>query len=307
MRRLIITTGDVRGIGVEITAKALAKTPIRRGASVNVVLHPSSVSEFRTFFHGPLTISRGPIIQKASSQIHIITDDRPPAFWVEDAARHCLRGTFDALVTGPLSKPEIQAAGLKDIGHTDILARISRRRNLLMSFWGSQFNVVLVTGHIPIHQVEAALTVQQITRAANLTQAFLMSYNPRLARKPIGWVGLNPHAGDQGLMGSTEARLKNLRRLPNLVGPLVPDTCFQPENWTRFAAYLAAYHDQGLIPFKLVHGFDEGVHVTLGLPFLRTSVDHGPAFEIAGTGTAKFGSMKAAIEMALKFKQIASR
>lgn len=301
MRRLILTTGDRDGVGAEITAKSLRELKLNSRQSVTVVLHPDQEPAFTRAVGAqlPMFDDWEVAAQVSDGGAQILLDREAPARWVERAAGACMEGKFDALVTGPLSKPGIIKAGLHDLGHTEILRRVSKSGELFMSFWGARFNVVLVTGHIPLAKVPRQWTAERLQNVAELTQNFLRAAAPQ-DRRPLAYVGLNPHAGDQSLIGAEEAEL-GLRAHPRLAGPLVPDTAFQRENWERYAAFLCAYHDQGLIPFKLIHGFDDGVHVTLGLPFLRTSVDHGPATELAGTGRARHGSMKAALKMALDF------
>jgi 4-hydroxythreonine-4-phosphate dehydrogenase len=302
MRRLILTTGDLNGVGCEISAKSLREIKLSRQQNVTVVLHPDQQATFSKILgrQSPLFDDMNEASQSPKSGIQILLSREAPALWVEKAAAACLQTSFHALVTGPLSKPGIRKAGLKDLGHTEILRRVSKSGELFMSFWGQNFNVVLVTGHLPLAKVPKAWTEARLKRVANLTAQFLKASQDPRYRRPMAWVGLNPHAGDKGLIGSAERQFE-LKSSKSFRGPLVPDTAFQSENWDRYSAYLCAYHDQGLIPFKLVHGFDQGVHVTLGLPFLRTSVDHGPAVDLAGTGKAKYGSMKAAIKMALDF------
>lgn len=307
MRRLILTTGDVDGVGAEITAKSLRQLRLSKQQSVCVILQKHQLKSFQKLVGHKIHVfeNEAQVLSLNTAGISVLLRNEAPAFWVEWAAQACMKGEFDALVTGPLSKPGIRAAGLRDLGHTEILARVSGARTLFMSFWGQYFNVVLVTGHIALAKVPTALSSKRLQQAAAFTHSFLNASRHSRRAKPLAWIGLNPHAGDKNLIGRDESRLvRQLEPGPaaKLRGPLVPDTAFQKENWSKYSAYLCAYHDQGLIPFKLVHGFDEGVHVTLGLPFLRTSVDHGPAKELVGTGKARHGSMKAAIKMALDFR-----
>lgn len=301
MRRLILTTGDLDGVGAEVTAKSIRETKLTSKQNVTVVLHPDQEPEFSRIVGSqlPMFDDWEVAAQISEGGAQILLDRRAPALWVEHAAQACVEAKFDALVTGPLSKPGIIKAGLNDLGHTEILRRISKSGELYMSFWGEHFNVVLVTGHIPISKVSKQWTGDRLQHVVELTQNFIRATSPD-DKRPLAFVGLNPHAGDKRLIGEEEAEL-GLRSGTKLQGPLVPDTAFQRDNWKKYAAFLCAYHDQGLIPFKMIHGFDDGVHVTLGLPFLRTSVDHGPATELVGTGRAKHGSMKAALKMALDF------
>lgn len=311
MKRIALTTGDINGIGCEVAAKALRTLKLKPDQKIAVFMNPKSIPEFKRHFRKSFTTSAslknfGKDAKSSKENLFLISSEAAPALWVEEVAHACMAKQIDALVTGPLSKPGIRDAGLKDLGHTEILGRISGEHDLFMSFWGSLFNVVLVTGHIPLQEVPDAYTTKRILKSAALTRDFMKALGQPVKSKKIAWMGLNPHAGDKNLIGSQESQM--LRQIAkstlakNLIGPLIPDAAFTRPNWNRFAAYLCAYHDQGLIPFKMAHGFDEGVHVTLGLPFLRTSVDHGPAIDLVGTGKAKYGSMKSALQMALDFK-----
>lgn len=296
--RIAVTTGDLDGVGLEIAIKSLKK--IRLAKRDQVILFCGSQ-------HGKATVkalkAQGPFEYLYSVPkepgIHVVASQDPPALWVEAAAKACLHKSVDALVTGPLSKPEIKRAGLKDLGHTEILARVSGVKELFMSFWGKHFNVVLVTGHLPLSEAHKDYSPAKINKAHHLMRTALLRLDPKRARRPLALLGLNPHAGDQGLIGLNEQNNQSQLDLNGVEGPLPGDSAFIAANFKKYGAFLAAYHDQGLIPFKLVHGFDSGVHVTLGLPFLRTSVDHGPAKDLFGKNKASIGSMKSAIEMAL--------
>lgn len=303
MRRIALTTGDLDGVGCEISARALNEIHLRQDQLVTVFLHPEQIEDFEKSLKRKAHITDDPaeLFREKAHGVQLFASPQAPARWVEMAAELCLHKKFNALVTGPLSKPGIREAGLKDLGHTDILARLSGHRELFMSFWGRHFNVVLVTGHIPLNQVPRQFTKDRLLSAAQLTRKFMKNLGRPM--KPIAWLGINPHASDSGLIGKQDLKLRQqLQSTRFLKGPLVPDSAFATEDLNRYGAFLCAYHDQGLIPFKLAHGFDEGVHVTLGLPFLRTSVDHGPAKDLVGTGKARHGSMKAALEMALAFR-----
>jgi 4-hydroxythreonine-4-phosphate dehydrogenase len=210
----------------------------------------------------------------------------------------------NALVTAPLSKTTIVKAGYKDLGHTEMLARISGQQNLFMGFLGSKFNVVLATGHKPLGQAVQAWQpeiLQRAMAAANELRSILPARRRKLA---IGLVGLNPHAGENGLIGEEELWMAKVARSTDksilVEGPLVPDSAFLPHMWKKFSVYVSPYHDQGLIPFKLVHGFSQGVHLTLGVPFVRTSVDHGTAKDLFGRNKADSGSMTEALQTAIK-------
>ena len=193
----------------------------------------------------------------------------------------------------------IKASGRSDIGHTEVLARLSGVEHLFMGFVGQHFSVVLVTGHMPLKQATQALS-PKLFNSAIAAALRLRDVLPRAQQKrPLGLVGVNPHAGENGMLGQEEIWMKKLTNR-NVQGPLVPDAAFLPQNWQRHSVYVVPFHDQGLIPFKLVHGFEGGVHLTLNLPFVRTSVDHGTAKDIFGLGKANPGSMKDAITTAIR-------
>lgn len=282
--KIAITTGDVDGIGLEVTLKALARIKIPRNAEVHIYLHSKFTQKAR---------------KKLPKTCQLISRDDSPAIWVEEAIQNCLNKKMDVLVTGPLSKPEFIRAGFSDLGHTEMLARMTKKSDLVMSFWGKTFNLALLTNHLPLSSVSTAVTFERILQVHSLCQKALETLDPQRKRYPNLLLGLNPHAGDQGLIGTEEAQWKPV---PGLRGPVPADSAFEKEALKKIGVIIACYHDQGLIPFKMAHGFKTGVHVTLGLPFLRTSVDHGPAKDLFGKNKAEMGSMKAAIEMALKWK-----
>lgn len=299
MKRLLITTGDPDGIGLEVTTKALLKIP--RSSTQFVIWRSPHVCQSdlsRLKKLRPLTIESSEDLKNVTlkSGLVEIVSTLPPARWVEDAARLCLQKKANALVTGPLSKSGIRLAGLKEKGHTGILARLAHRKDLFMGFYGSNFSVMLITDHLPLKDVSRALSKQRLKMAFRAAIEFKAKLR---SRKPIAWLGLNPHAGEDGLIGSDEKMLKSVFR--SFDGPIVPDAAFLKKNWGKYSLFVCPYHDQGLIPFKMIHGFDEGVHLTLGLPFVRTSVDHGTAKDIYGKDMAQAGSMLSAILLALKW------
>lgn len=222
---------------------------------------------------------------------------------VETAIDYCLSGRFGAMVTGPLQKSVIIDAGYRDFqGHTEFLADRTGAKMPVMLLASDELRVALVTTHLPLSQVPAAITpkrLESVTRVLDhdLRNTFAID-NP-----VIGVCGLNPHAGESGHLGREEIEIIEpaLGRLRseglNLVGPLPADTAFTPGALEGIDAVLAMYHDQGL-PVIKHHGFDRAVNVTLGLPIIRTSVDHGTALDLAGTGRADSGSLVAATQLA---------
>jgi len=308
--KIAITTGDVNGIGFEVAAKALAKLGPQK--NVQFLLWRSEASEKKYLklldkkFDRIVVDDLDEALKVDGPYLIDICSDLTPAHWVEQTAKACLKKKLSGMATGPLSKTSIQAAGFKDLGHTDILKRISKTKTVNMGFAGNKFNVVLTTGHIPISDVPKKLGFKTIAEALVNANKLRESLGGLQKDKPIAVLGLNPHAGEQGLIGTEEQSFfTNLKAFADeknipIEGPLVPDAAFFPQNWQRYSVYLALYHDQGLIPFKMIHGQDSGVHISLGIPFVRTSVDHGTAFDVFGKNKANPASMKEAIEWAIK-------
>lgn len=312
MKKLIITTGDVDGIGFEVAAKALSKIgPQDKICFYLFRTSSSSPKDIRRYKNKFTSIAVASLEEahklsahrKSNFNLVELVSNTSPALWVESSAQACIKGLFDGLITAPLSKQEIRKAGLKDLGHTDILKRICSSPNAFMGFKGDCFNVLLATGHLPLSKVPQSLTEDLLFEAIIAANNFRKKLKSKL---PLALLGLNPHAGDQGLIGKEELFLfkkvlhkAKINKIP-VVGTLVPDAAFNKVNWSRFSVFITCYHDQGLIPFKTVHGFDSGVHLTLGLPIMRTSVDHGTAKDIFGKNIANPNSMIQAIEWAIK-------
>ncbi len=313
--RVAITSGDSHGIGPEVVSKALR----RMGPQKNVHFFLWRNSEFpkRDFRRIQREFKVITVGSWAEALAHTPSSPRElidicgtsnSALWVEEAARGCYFKHLDALATAPLSKPSIKEGGLKDLGHTEILKRVAQVKNAYMVFLGDKFNVFIATGHLPVKDIAEKITKENIMEALRQAQDFtrvLASYDKKGGRKPIGVLGLNPHAGDSGLIGLEDAEIISplIESLPKdpykLVGPIVPDVAFMKSQWEKYSLYVAMYHDQGLIPFKTIHG-QNGVHLTWGLPFIRTSVDHGTAFDIAGKDKADETSMYLALKWAIK-------
>ncbi len=234
----------------------------------------------------------------------------PPAAALEEAVTLARRGELDAVVTGPVHKARMYEAGFKFPGQTEFFVERCGIKNFAMCLTGGKITVALVTTHIPLREVPSALKQSEIVRVGLLLADFLCCRSKSSPR--IAVAGLNPHAGESGKIGREEIEIiapavTELSRSPItghrsqaiFTGPLSPDTVFHRAIEGDFDAVLCMYHDQGLIPLKL-HAFHNGVNVTLGLPFPRTSPDHGTAFEIAGKGIARPDSMIAAINLAVE-------
>ncbi|MGZ5024796.1 MAG: 4-hydroxythreonine-4-phosphate dehydrogenase PdxA [Chthoniobacterales bacterium] len=279
MKRIGITLGDAAGIGPEIVQAALASPDLPRDF------------EYVVIGDYPECVAGKPTPETA----------RAAAAALEDAAKQALDGRIAAVVTGPIHKARMYEIGFQFPGQTEFFAARAGVQNFAMMLTGGSLTVALVTTHIPLRDVPGALRKDEIVRVGLLLEAFVRQRKSRAPR--IAVAGLNPHAGESGTIGREEIEVISPaiadlnRRLNVFTGPLSPDTVFHHAAAREYDAVLCMYHDQGLIPLKL-HAFHDGVNVTLGLPFPRTSPDHGTAFEIAGKGTARPNSMIAAIKLA---------
>jgi 4-hydroxythreonine-4-phosphate dehydrogenase len=285
--RIGITLGDCAGIGPEIVDVALKSGRV-----------PDSV-EYVVIGRQPDCNPGEPTIETA----------RAAAAALEEAVTLARRGELDGIVTGPVHKARMYDIGFKFPGQTEFFAQRCGIKNFAMCLTAKKITVALVTTHISLRKVPRALKQSEIVRVGLLLADFLRSRSKSSAR--IAVAGLNPHAGESGKIGREEieiitpaieelnSSLVTGRASVVFSGPHSPDTVFHRTIEGEFDAVLCMYHDQGLIPLKL-HAFHNGVNVTLGLPFPRTSPDHGTAFEIAGKGIARSDSMIAAINLAVE-------
>ncbi len=218
------------------------------------------------------------------------------------AVKLCQEGKAGAVATAPISKTGLRLAGVPFPGHTEMLASLTGTKDYLMMMAGSRLKVTLTTIHVPLRSVPELITTESVLKTIRLTWQAL-KVDLRIMKPRLAVCGLNPHAGEGGMFGeeeeeiigpSCEAAQKNGMEV---VGPLPPDTVFFHAVNGKFDAVVCMYHDQGLIPFKLIH-FRDGVNVTCGLPIVRTSVDHGTAYDIAWQGKADYTSMTSAIRLA---------
>jgi len=216
--------------------------------------------------------------------------------YLEAAVRAAAAGELAAIVTAPISKTWARRAGFAFPGHTEMLAERLGAREVVMMFAGPRLKVALATVHVPLAEVPRVLTTDRVRATIELLARSLVR-DFAIASPRIGVLGLNPHAGEGGLIGSEERDVIGpaIAACPGAEGPLVPDAAFR----MPFDAFVALYHDQGLIPVKLVD-FDESVNMTLGLPIVRTSPDHGTAYDIAGKGVARAVSMQRALSLAIE-------
>lgn len=318
-----VTLGDPCGIGPEIAIEALRSAPpeIARRA---VVFGDAAVVERAGGVPAPARLVDPEVISSAEIE-RVAPPGRPSRragvaqiAYLEAAVAAARRGEIGALATAPISKRAAQAAGFGFPGHTEFLAHRFGARRVAMMFAGPRLKVALATVHVALAEVPAALAPSGGTRSSIedtvelLADALIRDFGLNAPR--IGVLGLNPHAGEGGIFGREEIevvapaieRLRaRLAGVAEVTGPLVPDAAFRGalaateigEPPPRHDALVALYHDQGLIPVKLVD-FEEAVNVTLGLPIVRTSPDHGVAYDLAGTGRARATSMRAALRLA---------
>jgi len=290
-RTIGVTLGDAAGIGPEIIAAALHSGRLDDGFAYRVIGSRDGAESGR------------PTADTA----------RAARAALEESARLVLAGEIAAVVTGPIHKARMHAIGFDFPGQTEFFATRARVENFAMCLTGGSLAVALVTAHMPLNAVAANLSAREIIRVGELFATFLRR---RLDRAPrLAIAGLNPHAGESGALGREEIEIiepavdllrQELGEAAECIGPLPPDTVFHRAARGEFDGVLCMYHDQGLIPLKL-HAFDEGVNITLGLPFPRTSPDHGTAFELAGKSLARPDSMIAAINLAAQLARHAVR
>jgi 4-hydroxythreonine-4-phosphate dehydrogenase len=291
--RVGITVGDPAGIGPEIAKKAAAH-PNVLSICEPVLYGPSTDGELRAFAPGLLSAAAGAAAYEAIVRA------------VEDAKA----GTIAAIATAPINKEAFAAADIPWRGHTELLAHLTGARRVAMMFHSDVLRVVLATVHIPLALVPQSLNRAGLEDIITLTAGELPRFgflSPRLAV-----CGLNPHAGEHGVIGDEEDRILrpaiDARRAAGIAveGPFPADTVFLRAMRGEFDVVIACYHDQGLIPVKMA-AFGRAVNVTLGLPIIRTSVDHGTAFDIAGRGIADPSSLVEAVRLAVQLAHRGTR
>ena len=306
--KIAITMGDPAGVGPELCARLVAETDIANrcvpvifgsadvlqsaATKINVTL-PTDLSIIDTPFDEALVPGK---VSAACGQASFS--------YIEQAIGAALDGSVAAVVTSAINKASWSAAGIKYPGHTELFAERCDTDRFCMMMYSPAFSVAMVTTHVGYDEVPALLTSDRIVEVIDLASAAITRIANRPAR--LTCLGLNPHAGEDGLFGNREeetiiapaieaAKQKGIQ----IEGPLPPDTGFLPSRRESTDCYICMYHDQALIPFKALN-FDTGVNVTLGLPMIRTSVDHGTAFDIAWQGIADVSSLVAAVDLAIK-------
>ena len=320
---IAITLGDPAGIGPEVIVKALADPVLRHKAKyviygMNELLHyAADLAEFDVFwwrdqYHGRLRSYPHDVVVVDYDQYSMLGSSirSPSKMGGEASMRFCLdaieaanKKLVDAVVTAPIAKESWKLAGHHYPGHTELFAAKTNCRRFNMMFTGGPLRVVLATVHIPLMGLWGKLNIGAVFQPIELVHQALVEWFD-VPKPRIAVCGVNPHASENGQFGDEEERIISPAILMareqgiDATGPYPPDTVFMKARDGGFDAVVAMYHDQGLIPVKLL-AFDRAVNVTLGLPIIRTSPDHGTAFDIVGRNRANPGSMRAAIELAI--------
>jgi 4-hydroxythreonine-4-phosphate dehydrogenase len=328
-----ITMGDPAGIGPEVILKALADPAIKRvcrplilgdwGVFNRASGHRKSAPKLIPWRQGQpfLPMLNGAAFVVCPLSSLKAADSRPGVAskagghatfrYIRVAAKLALTGVADAIATAPISKHSLIDAGYHYPGHTELLAELSGTRECRMMLAGKELRVVPVTGHIALSKVSRALTVQNIQTTIELAHRCLKEFFA-IAKPRIAVAALNPHGGEGGIFGDEESKIIQpaitaaRRKDIEARGPFPADSLFHQAARGGYDAVICMYHDQGLIPLKLHHFFG-GVALTLGPPFIRTSVDHGTAYDIAGKGKADATSMKEAILLAARLARLKKR
>jgi len=301
---IALTVGEPAGIGPDLCVMLAQRLP---DADITVIADRHLIEQRAQLLGlplGNLNIHHIPLAAPCEPGKLDAANSRYVLETLTYATQGCMNGTFDAMVTAPVHKGIINDAGIPFTGHTEFLAELTHTPQVVMMLVGGGMRVALATIHLPLRAVPDAITQENLETTIRILHRDLVQRfgipHPR-----IFVAGLNPHAGEGGHLGMDEIDtiipvLEKLRAEGmHLTGPLPADTMFSPQNIQNCDAFLAMYHDQGLAVLKHA-SFGEGVNITLGMPIIRTSVDHGTALELAGTGKADCGSLYAAIELAIE-------
>jgi len=305
--RIGMAMGDPAGVGPEIITKALASKKIRNLANFTIIgdhwvfdksCQLSAVSRQFKF----IDLAN---VKRKGFRFGAMTKENGKAAleYINKALELFKKKQIDCLVTAPVSKEAIKRNGVDFQGHTEYLAKKTNTKHFVMMLIVNKLRCAVVTRHIPLSKVSRALSTEDVFTTIKLSVQALKKHF-RIKNPKIGVCGLNPHSGEGGLVGFEEERIiipaikkaKGFNK--NIIGPLPADSIFSKALINKFDCIVAMYHDQGLIPIKML-GFDRGVNLTLGLPFIRTSPDHGTAFDIAGKGVASASSLVEAIKLAV--------
>ncbi|MCK4865676.1 MAG: 4-hydroxythreonine-4-phosphate dehydrogenase PdxA [Gammaproteobacteria bacterium] len=324
--RFAITPGEPAGIGPDLIIQhvqtiqphelvciadpiMLQQRAEKLGLPLHINIYDANKTQSQTA--GSLTVLEEPLNNPSVCGVADKVNAQSQLNALQRAVQGCMSGEFSALITGPMHKSIINEAGIPFTGHTEYLAELSETKKVVMMLAAPesthQLRVALATTHLPLAKVSEAITQDSLKEVISILHQDLKKHFG-ISQPRILICGLNPHAGEDGHLGMEEIEtitpvINELKKKGfNLVGPLPADTLFTQPYLQDADAVLAMYHDQGLPVLKHV-GFGEAVNVTLGLPFIRTSVDHGTALDLAGSGKAKNGSLKAALNMAIQMAE----
>ncbi len=293
--RLAVTLGDPRGIGPEIVRAALA-APL--DAEVTAVGPEDLIADLPVARRVGIGRWEGGVGERPEDRARTMKAGKLAGHAIEAAAKLAREGQVDALVTAPIEKRACHLAGFHYPGHTEWLGALAGGAETVMMLASERLRVVLVTTHVPLRDVPILLTTDKIVRTGRIAAKALRD-RFGIAEPRLALCALNPHAGEGGLFGDEEERvLRPAAQQLGAAGPLPADTVFVRAMQGEFDVVLAPYHDVGMTAIK-VASFGDAVNITLGLPFVRTSPDHGTAFDIAGTGRASAISMRRALELAV--------
>ncbi|RJQ23184.1 MAG: 4-hydroxythreonine-4-phosphate dehydrogenase PdxA [Nitrospiraceae bacterium] len=323
MKKIAITMGEPGGVGPEVVVKALSRAEIRRLCSPIIIGDAEVIKEavrLTGLSLGVRSIADPSKSKPAAGEIEVIDIKSRSAFkkcapsknagravvsYIRKAVELALSREVSAIVTAPISKESLRLAGHKWPGHTELLAELTNTKDYAMMFVSNKLKLILCTIHVPLKDVPKRINEKLVLKTIRLAKKGMLMLgveNPRIAV-----AGLNPHAGESGIMGKEEASIISpaITRARadgmNVTGPYPPDVVFHKAYNGEFDMVVCMYHDQGLIPFKMI-AFDTGVNVTVGLPVIRTSPDHGTAFDIAWKNAANPSSMIGAIRLAARLE-----
>ncbi|MBZ0202976.1 MAG: 4-hydroxythreonine-4-phosphate dehydrogenase PdxA [Ignavibacteria bacterium] len=310
--RLLVTIGDFNGIGPEIILKTLNNRAFLSKYDITVISPFSVLAFYSKLLKIRLDIDNFNVIPTGDENVIVIpgkisaVSGYVSGLAIQTAIDLCLNGEYDAIVTAPIAKIALNLGGFNYDGHTEMLTDLGKAKETCMVMLSDKLNMGFATTHPPISKVAGMITKSLVKRKIGVCVESLKN-DLKISKPSIGVLGLNPHAGDSGLIGSEEIKIitpalreifsknKNVK----LSGPFSPDAYFASKAYNRFDMTFAMYHDQGFIPFKMLAGH-LGTNFTAGLKFVRTSPDHGTAFDIAGRGIASEVSLVEAIKWADK-------
>ncbi len=313
--RILVTIGDINGIGPEIILKTLRNKSITRKYDLTIIAPIEALVNYSSYFKYQLDLDDFNIIPLEIGKLKIKpgTISAEAGFTaglaIKTAIELCLDNEYDAIVTAPINKKSLNLGGFKFDGHTEMLTKLSGSKDSCMVMLSDILNMAFVTTHPPLKDAAGLVTKRRLMSKLSICYDVLKK-DLAIKKSEMAVLGLNPHAGDNGLIGDEEVKVitpvireanRKFRGM-KIKGPYSPDAFFASKKYLNFEMTLAMYHDQGFIPFKMLAGH-KGTNFTAGLPFVRTSPDHGTAFDIAGQGKASEVSLIEAIKWADKLSR----